>query len=318
MATNTQGYNTGTSVNALTAENAEFYQRTMLERLIPELFFMKYGIKKPIPKRNGATTSFRRLNSLDTVSAVLPEGTTPDGVDLSITKVTATVKQYGNYTKISDFVDMFGLDPIITEASELMGENAGESMDIITRDVIAAGTNVMYAGGKTSRVTVAAADKITALDILKIRRSLKRSKVKPISLPNGKKGFLAFAHTDVITDIMQLPEWEEQNKFIDNKNMVDGAAGQMYGIYFLEADNAVKYAGAGASSIDVYGTLIIGDGAYGIPDVAGSSKPEIIVVPPEIGGGPLKQWSTVGWKATFTSVRLQELAIVRYECAASV
>jgi len=317
MATNVQGYNATSGVNALTAEQAEFYQRAMLERLTPELFFMKYGQKKAIPKQNGATTSFRRLNSLAVSTTELTEGVTPDGVDLNITKVTATVKQYGNYAKISDFINMVGLDPIVTEASQLMGENAGESMDIITRDIIAAGTNVIYAAGRTARNLVTATDKITAADILKIRRTMKRNKVKPIKLPNGKTGYLAFAHTDVITDLMQTQEWKDQNTYVDVANRVEGTAGQLYGVYFLEADNAPKWAGAGASAADVFGTIVIGDGAYGIPDIAGSSKPEIIVIPADVAGGPLKQYSTVGWKATFTAVRLNELCIVRYECGAS-
>ncbi|KAF6592042.1 hypothetical protein H6F38_34890, partial [Paenibacillus sp. EKM208P] len=81
--------------------------------------------------------------------------------------------------KISEFIDLTGLDPLLQETSGLMGENAGESIDVISRDVVAAGTNVFYANGKASRSTLLPADKITALDILKVRRTMKRNKVKP-------------------------------------------------------------------------------------------------------------------------------------------
>ena len=320
MATQVQGYNATTGVNALTAEQAEFYQRTMLERLLPELFFMKYGEKKNIPKNSGAVTSFRRLNSLAVSTTAITEGVTPDGVNLDITKINATVSQYGNWTKISDFIDLVGLDPLLTEASELMGENAGESMDIIVRDIIAAGTNVLYANSKADRVSIAATDKITALDILKARRTLKRNKVKPISLPSGGKGYLAFIHTDVATDLMQTQEWKDQNTYVNTKNREDGVLGKMYGIYFLEADNAPKFAGQGATGADVYGTIIIGKGAYGVPDVEGSSKPEIIVHKAGSAGtaDPLNQFNTVAWKSAFTSVRLNELCILRYESGATL
>jgi N4-gp56 family major capsid protein len=253
MATQVQGYNATSGVNALTAEQAEFYQRTMLERLLPELFFMKYGEKKNIPKNSGAVTSFRRLNSLAVSTTAITEGVTPDGVNLDITKINATVQEYGNWTKISEFINLVGLDPLLTEAAELMGENAGESMDTIVRDVIAAGTNVLYANGKAARGDIAATDKITALDILKARRTLKRNKVKPITLPKGGKGYLAFIHTDVATDLMQTQEWKDQNTYVDTKNREDGVLGKMYGIYFLEADNAPKFAGAGSAGADVYG-----------------------------------------------------------------
>ncbi|WP_028609227.1 N4-gp56 family major capsid protein [Paenibacillus harenae] len=320
MPTSVQGYNGTAGVNQLTAENATFYQTAMLERLLPELQYMKFGEKKNIPKRKGATAQWRRLNSLAVSTTALTEGVTPDGVNLDITPVTATVQEYGSWTKISDFIDMVGLDPLMTEASELMGENAGESMDTIVRDIIYAGTNVVYAASRASRVTVANTDKITALDILKVRRTMRRNKVKQVTLPGGGKGYIAFIHTDVATDLMQTTEWKDQNTYVDTKNREEGTIGKMYGIYFIEVDNGMKYVGAGAAGIDVFATLFIGRGAYGIPDVEGSSKPDIIVHQAGSAGtaDPLNQFNTVAWKSAFTSVRLNELCIVRYESAATV
>ncbi|WP_416731367.1 N4-gp56 family major capsid protein [Fictibacillus sp. JL2B1089] len=319
MATNVQGYNATSGVNALTAEQAEFYQDAMLERLLPELFFMKYGEKRNIPKNKGASTSFRRLNPLAVSTTAITEGVTPDGVDLNITKLVATVQQYGNWTKISEFIDMTGLDPLLTEAAQLMGENAGESMDTLVRDIVAAGTNVVTVGAK-ARNAILATDKINALDILRVRRTLKRNKVKQIAVPGGGKGYLAFIHTDVATDLMQTQEWKDQNTYVDTKNREEGVLGKMYGIYFLEADNAVKFVGAGSAGADVYGTIFIGKGAYGVPDVEGSSKPEIIVHKTGSGGvaDPLNQFNTVAWKSAFTTLRLNELCIVRYESGATV
>lgn len=320
MPTLVQGYNSTSGVNALTAEQHTFYQDAMLERLLPELYYMKYGEKKNIPKQKGATTNFRRLNSLAVSKTALTEGVTPDGVNLDITAINATVKEYGNWTKISEFINLTGFDPLMTETSELMGENAGESMDTIVKDTIAAGTNVVYAGGKASRDLVAAADKITALDILKVRRTLRRNKVKQIKLPNGGSGWIAFIHTDVAMDLLQTDEWKKANVENGTKNFEDGIIGKLYGIYFIEVDNGVVFEDAGASTIDVYGTLFVGRGAYGVPDVEGSSKPEIIVHPAGSAGSadPLNQFNTVAWKCAFTTVRLNELCIVRYESAASV
>lgn len=313
--------NSGAGFNQMPNVNAQVYQRRLLERLLPELFFMKYGEKgMGMPKKAGDTASWRRWNSLAVSTTAITEGVTPDGVNLDVTKVSATVKQYGNWTKFSDFIDLVGLDPVLVEVSELMGENAGESIDTIIRDIISAGTNVMYAGGKTARNLVAATDKITALDVLKVRRTLKRNKVKPITLPDGSKGYIWFAHTDVITDLMQTQEWKDQNTYVDNKNRIEGVAGKMYGIYFIEADNAPKFAGAGASSCDVFGNIVIGKGAYGVPDIEGSAKPEIIVHKAGSAGtaDPLNQFNTVAWKACFTALILNQLCLVRYECSATV
>lgn len=319
MSTNVQGYNPTASVNALTAEQHEYYQDAMLERLLPELQFMKYGEKKNIPKNKGAKTSFRRLNSLAVSTTALTEGVTPDGVDLNITSINATVSEYGNWTKISEFINLVGYDPLLTETAELMGENAGESIDTITRDILVAGTNVMYAGGKVARGGIVAADTITAKDILRARRTLKRNKVKTIPLPGGGRGYICFLHTDVATDLMQTQEWKDQNTYVDTKNREEGILGKMYGIYFIEADNSAKFAAAGASGADVYASIFIGRGAYGVPDVQGSSKPEIIVHKAGSAGtaDPLNQFNTVAWKCAFAVLRLNELCIVRYETSAS-
>lgn len=320
MATNVQSYNNTAGTNQLSAENATFYQTAMLERLLPELVYMKYGEPKNIPKRHGATAQWRRLNSLAVSTTAVTEGVTPDGVDLVITAVTATVQMYGNWTKISDFLDLTGLDPLLTETSELMGENAGESIDTIVRDVIYAGTNVQYANSKASRVTVASTDKITALEILKARRTLRRSKVKQVNIPGRGKGWLAFIHTDVAMDLMQTDEWKKANVENGTKNFEDGIIGKLYGIYFIEVDNGVKYTGAGASSADVYATLFVGRGAYGVPDIEGSSKPDIIVKGAGSAGtaDPLEQFNTVAWKAILAALRINELCLVRLESAASV
>jgi N4-gp56 family major capsid protein len=318
MTTNVQGYNATSGVNALTAEQAEFYQDAMLDRLMPELVLMNYGEKKNIPKNKGAVTSFRRLNSLAVSTTALTEGVTPDGVNLDITKINATVQQYGNWTKISDFINMTGLDPLMTEVSQLMGENAGESMESIVRDIVTAGSNVQYANNVANRISVAG--KITALDVLRVRRTLKRNKVKKIKLPNGKLGYLGFIHTDVATDLMQTTEWIEANKYVQNDALIEGTIGELYGIYFVEYDLASKVAGAGAAGVDVYQNFFFGKGAFGVPDIQGSSKPEIIVHPAGSGGtsDPLNQFNTVAWKSAFTALRLNELCICRYECTATV
>lgn len=324
MATQVQGYNATTGVNALTAEQHEFYQEEMLERLLPELTWTKFGEKnKNIPKRKGATTSFRRLNSLAVSTTALTEGVTPDGVNLDIVKLVTTVKEYGAWTKISDFINMTGFDPLLQETSGLMGENAGESIDIIVRDMLAAGTNVFYANGKASRSALLPADKITALDILKVRRTMKRNKVKPIRLPNGGSGYVAMVHPDVALDLMLTQEWKDQNTYVDTKNREEGILGKLYGVYFMEVDNGVKFdagsAGAPAAN-DSFATIFLGRGAYGIPDIEGSMKPDIIVHPAGSGGvsDPLNQFNTVAWKCAFAVIRLQELAIVRYESGATV
>ena len=170
---------------------------------------MKYGKKQSIPKHPGATPSWRRLEMPAVSTTAITEGVTPDGIDLTINKITATVQQYGAWTKISDSIDLVGLDPLLTEVSEMFGDHAALSMDIIVRDILAASTNVY---------TLATADKQgcftgwryrDAADIQAIRATMVKNNVKPIRLPNGKLGYLAFTHPDMCTQLFNLQEWKD-------------------------------------------------------------------------------------------------------------
>lgn len=300
--------------NRLTNENAEFYQRTLLQGLKDAIFFMNYGKKTTIPAHAGATTSWRRLEMPAVTTTAITEGTTPAGIDLTINKISATVQQFGTYTKLTDFIDLAGLDPLITEVSQLFGEHAGLTMDIIVRDILKAGTNAQYANSRASHATLAAGDVITTAEILKARATMKKNNVKMIKLPNGKMGYLAFAHPDTITKIFNLAEWKSQNTYVDVSNQEAGIVGQMFGIYFTEATTAPVFTDGGAgTNLPGKMTLIIGEGAFGVPDIAGSSKPEILVYSEGNTENPLNLYSTVAWKSTFTCARIQELAILRLE-----
>ena len=152
MATKTQVITNVSGQNQLSAEDKTFYERTLLERLLPELNFYKDARKKKLPKNQGRTINFRKFNSLTAPTASLTEGVTPDGNNLEITTITATVNQEGDFVEISDLIQMTGIDPVLTETSELLGEEAGEVVDNRIQEAVSKGTNVFYAGGDRKSV----------------------------------------------------------------------------------------------------------------------------------------------------------------------
>lgn len=299
----------------LTQEQKTFYDRSLLKRLLPNLVWAQYGQKKGAPKREGDTINFRRFNSLAAVTTPLTEGITPDGDNLSITAITATVAQYGNYITLSDKVDMTAIDPVVTEATTVLGEQAGLSIDTIVRDIVVAGTNVQYAGGVANRASVAATNKISADEVKKAVRTMRRNKVKPVS--NGK--YIGVISADLEYDLMADSLWIDVSKYSDKEQIYNGEVGSLFGVKFIRSDNHKKFEGAGASGIDVHCAIIMGADAFGMVDIGGQSKPQTIVKPLGSAGvaDPLNQRSSVGWKCMFTAKILQELAILRLECAAT-
>ena len=301
------------TIATLTQENKTFYERTLLKRLLPELVFHRFGQKKPVPLHEGGTVNFRRFNSLNPATTALTEGVTPAGSNLSITVVTATPNQYGDFVEISDKLDMIGIDPVLTETAEVLGEAAGLTVDTLIRDVVSAGTNVQYAGGKASTATVAATDVMTSTEVLKAVRTLKNANAKP--LEGGF--FIGIIDPSVAYDLMQDTLWQDISKYSGGEAIMKGEIGKLGGVRFVETTNVAT--GTGASSAVVHKCMIIGKDAYGVVDIDGGSTPEMIVKPFGSAGtgDPLDQRATAGYKLFMTGVRLQELAMIRVECGAS-
>ena len=312
MATINNTLNTvtpGTTTGVQTNENGVFYDRTLLKRLVGALHFLKYGQKRNLPKNSGDTINFRRYNSLTPPADPLTEGVTPDGSNFTVTAVTAKPAQYGDYVVISDVLDMEGLDPTITEMAEVMGEEAAQKIDDVIKEEIFKGTNVQYASTATSRDTVTATMVLTGADVKKAVRTLRKNKVKPMA--DGY--YIGFIDSYCAYDLMNDTLWQDVSKYSNKENIEKGEIGKIHGVKFIDNTNA--FTATNASSVEVHGTLIIGQDAYGVVDVEGSRKPKMLIKKASEAGGadPLEQRNTVGWKLMFCAKRLQELAMVRIE-----
>lgn len=315
MATKMQVITNVTNQNQLSAEDKTFYERALLERLLPQLNFYKDATKKKLPKNQGRTINFRRFNSLTAPNASLTEGVTPDGNDLNITTITATVAQEGDWVSISDLIQMTGIDPVITETSELLGEEAGLVVDKRIQTAISNGTNVFYAGNAQTRAGLESATTkyLTATDIKKLVRKLKNA--------NAKRFADGFYHMqidpDIAYDLMADTAWVDVSKYAKPEQMVKGELGKMHGMKFFESTNLnVVDSSTGENKIDVHIAYAYGKDAYACVDLeGGAGKPEIIVKPNGSAGSadPLDQRASAGWKNCFTAVITQPLALVRVE-----
>nr|DAD55454.1 MAG TPA: major capsid protein [Myoviridae sp. ctjz83]DAL97855.1 MAG TPA: major capsid protein [Caudoviricetes sp.]DAO16164.1 MAG TPA: major capsid protein [Caudoviricetes sp.]DAO28975.1 MAG TPA: major capsid protein [Caudoviricetes sp.]DAU83997.1 MAG TPA: major capsid protein [Caudoviricetes sp.] len=308
MATTTQTYGN------LTAEQKTFYDRTLLSRLLPNLTFLKYGQKRPMPKNEGDTINFRRFNSLDVPAASLTEGVTPDGDNLSITAVTATVAQEGNWVRLSDKISMVGIDPVLTESAALMGENAAKTLETRCADVIFKGTSQQFAGGAASAAAIAAGKVVNSEEIKKAVRTLRNNNAEP--LEGGY--YIGFCDPSVAYDLQNDSLWQDISKYNGAENIMKGEIGRIHGVRFILTTMCPTDATT-ATAGTLHKTLIVGKDAYGVVDVNGSSKPEIIIKPTGSAGteDPLNQRASVGWKAMAVTVRLQELAMVCIQSMAS-
>ena len=303
-----------TSGNDLSPEIKEYYNTTLIRLAEGELVHDQFGTKKPIPAGNGKTIEFRRVTPLAKVTTALVEGVTPDGQAMDTSAINATVKQYGGYLILTDMLELTAIDNIKNEATELIGSQAGRSLDTITREILNGGTNVQYhEGERANRAALTADDKLTVKAIRAAVRTLKRQNARPI---NGN--YVAIIHPDVAYDLMSDPEWVEWHKYTTPENMYRNEIGRIANVRFVETTEAKIFEKAGTSNMDVYSTLVIANNAYGTTEITGGGLQMIAKQKGSAGtADPLDQRSTIGWKATKTAERLVEDYMVRIETACS-
>jgi N4-gp56 family major capsid protein len=187
---------------------------------------------------------FRRyeLFTPDTNALVLEEGVTPEGQSLSQSKVEAEVKQYGAYVEVSDMLDLTGFDPVLSESTELLGEQLGTVVEWITRDAMCGGTNVQYADGKTTRLSLASGDKLTVTEIRKAVRSLKKAKARMFNATADgqvrKPHFVCICSPDATFDLQSDALWQDVSKYSDVEQIYSGEIGRLFGVVFVESTEA--------------------------------------------------------------------------------
>lgn len=305
--TNTTG-STGLSVEMKT-----YYSDYLIDLAEPELVHDQFGQKHPIPRDNGKTIEFRQFDPLPELTTALTEGVTPDGQSLSAKGITATVAQYGGYVTLSDMIQLAAIDNHVVQATKLCASQAGRTLDTITREVLAAGTNVQYAGGRTSRTALTAADVLTVDLVKKAVRFLETQDAPKI---NGY--YVGIIHPYCKYDLMKDTDWKYPHQYTDTENIYRNEIGELYGVRFVQSSRAKVFKKAGASSADVYATLILGDDAYGVTEIEGGGLQHIVKPLGSAGtADPLDQRSTVGWKATKVAKILVPQYMVRIESGAT-
>ena len=303
--------------DGLSAEMKTFYDMTLIDEASANLVHSQFGQKRPIPKNGGKTIEFRKFAPLAKAITPLTEGVTPDGKSLSVSTITATVSQYGDYITQSDVLELTALDNTILEATKLLGRQAGVTLDTVVRNVMQSGTNVTYCpkigadGAETAVTSRSGLDNTCQLTVKVLQQVVAKLRGQNAPTINGK--YVAIIHPYAAYDLMRDPEWIDAHKYTNVGNLYEGEIGEIAGIRFVQTTEAKIYSGG------VFGTLVFGDGAYGVTDITGGGLQTIVKQKGSAGtADPLDQRSSVGWKAIETAELLIPQYLVRVESKSAV
>ena len=306
-------------------EAKQYYERKMLYRAQQSQIIYDLGQTSELPQNSGNSVSWRKINALSLATNPTSEGITPTASVMQIIEVTGTVNQYGNYVGISDMMDLMAIDKIRTEAVALLGQNGGESIDAVCRAVLVSGLNVLYATG-TNRASVGASN-VMSLELLRQAiATLQTNNAQTFSGNNssglGKNldlsGFVLVVHPNVGMDIVRDPEIKNYMQYAgQNTTMTTGKIGSIMGNDIMRSTINTPFVGQGLSGANVYPSFLIAKNAFGVVDVAGRGKYDMVDKPFGYGEDPLNQRAAIGWKALQLPIILNNNFMVRIETGAT-
>ena len=292
--------------NSLAGELKTFYDTELLENARVEMFYAQFAKKQKLPGGRGKTVEWRKWNTF-AKAGKLQEGVIPTGQKFGMSSKTGSIDQYGTYAAVTDTLELRAYDDVILGATEEMGASAAETQETLIRDALLVNTNVLYcdnitvadgtvAGTPTApnqmEATATVMCAFTPDMVAKAVTIMKKNRVPTI---NGK--YYAVIHPSVAYDLRKSDEWIEAHKYAKPEEIYNGEIGEIHGCRFIENVFAPILDGEYANKAGgvTYATYFFGKDAFGIIDPEGGAL-EMIVKDKSQVGGPLNQFSTIGYK----------------------
>jgi N4-gp56 family major capsid protein len=281
------------TTGSVSAQFQTYFSKALLERAIPLLQMEQFAMKTPYPTKTGGNKTIKFFRFGDpSISAIseLSEGTTPasgDERDLTLSTVDATLVQYGSKVILTDVLLATELFSHLAQVTKQLGEDAALHADTLCNRALvqdsstSTGTGVAtksynrYAQNSTNGTTFAtssvANSSITATDLLDGATSLFIARA-----PKIKDGYALVAHPAVLRDLMQDDDWLKVSSYQNADAIYKGEIGKLFGVACVSSTNIQTFATAVAGVADVatsnaavYANVLLGGGAFGVPNMSG-------------------------------------------------
>ena len=287
-----------TQASSLSVDQTAFDQIAYFALRSEMLFDAAADVQPVAQSMPGSAVTFTIFSELADATSTLSETADLTPTTMADSQVSVTLAEYGNTINTTAKLRGTSFLDVDAVAANLIGYNAGSSIDTVVANVLKAATNVIYGGGgsttPTTNATVQAEDIVEANDVRIATAQLRGSKAQTF---NGM--YMGFIHPDVSYDLRRetgAASWRDPHNYVDTAQIYNGEIGAFESVRFIETPRApLDLTGGSASTVDLYQTIIMGRQslakAHSITDGNGAY--------PSVRRGPvvdsLSRFNPIGW-----------------------
>lgn len=293
------------------ADVIEVYNvRKTLEYAKPKLVYTQFGQPDMILKRKSDQATWFRFDKLGIPSVQLDDNPTFVPETVTTANVSAKLEFWGNGVQIVEFLEETSFLNLADEYKQLIGQNAGETINEKVRDTIKVGTYAIYPNGKTSRADLVSTD-YADLDVFIDAGTA----LEAADAPKIGDNYVAIISPFVKGRLLKNTAFREAVRY-QKDSLFTGELCTIDGIKFIVTSTAptVTNGGSASSVATIDQSIVVGQGAYGIARLMPGDF-QVVVTPPGGHGDEYKVKTAITWKSYLKSVILNQNWIRRIETA---
>ena len=293
-----------TLTSHLTQTILDVYSKEIEFHAQPVLRFTQFAVQKTdLQAQSGLTVKVTIYDNL-AMGGKLQENVPIGTQTLSTSQKEISVTEFGNAVAVTELLLQASFDDVMGSAAKLLGMDYAKVVDQELMTTVLKGTQVVYAGKRTSRTALTATDLFDSNVI--------KDTVEVLATNNAGKyqgdHYVTFVHPHHSRGLRDNPEFMEVTKY---GKQYAGEIGRIHDIVFIETTQMPiipKGTNDAPADVDVYQSVAFGENAYALATA----------LPVEMRDGGIEDFGRVhklAWYAIFGTGILQDANIVRIETA---